>query len=461
MANIDRLVKVDIALNTTGITSEGFSTMIVVGPHAYTTTRVLSIADNADELLDFGFTSDDLIYKAVSSAFKQTPRPTVVKVGRLQCDTVKVGVKTAPATGLVYKIAINSIDANGDPVENNYEYTAQDAEAVTTVLNGLASAITSDSKVNTLYTATVTGENLIIKANDPAHSFSVKAGALLKITGVERADMTIAENMALITAADSDFYGVAYTDHTDDAIMEMAEWNEAHKKLYVTATNTQGAKNAEIKTDILSKLMNKNYYATACFYHENVEEFAESAEMARCFSILPGGETWANKKLAGITTDNLTETEFNAIKAKNGNTFERFRNVAITQRGITAGGEWIDVIRFRDWLEETIKTEVFSSMINMDKLPYTDAGIAIIEGRINAVLELGQNRGGIAPTEYDENGNKNYGFTISVPKASSISANVKAQRILQDVKFTARLAGAIHAVEIKGSLTYENLQDAV
>jgi hypothetical protein len=28
---------------------------------------------------------------------------------------------------------------------------------------------------------------------------------------------------------------------------------------------------------------------------------------------------------------------------------------------------------------------------------------------------------------------------------------------LQDVRFTARLAGAIHVVEIVGSLTYENL----
>ena len=98
-------------------------------------------------------------------------------------------------------------------------------------------------------------------------------------------------------------------------------------------------------------------------------------------------------------------------------------------------------------------------MINSDKLPYTDAGISVIENRINAVLQLGQERGGIAPTEYDTDGNKNYGYTITIPKASSISANVKAQRILQDVKFTARLAGAIHAVEIKGSLTYENLME--
>jgi len=41
--------------------------------------------------------------------------------------------------------------------------------------------------------------------------------------------------------------------------------------------------------------------------------------------------------------------------------------------------------------------------------------------------------------------------------SSSISANQKASRVLQDIYFTARLAGAIHAVIITGALTYESL----
>lgn len=183
--------------------------------------------------------------------------------------------------------------------------------------------------------------------------------------------------------------------------------------------------------------------------------------MSRCFTVYPGGETWANKKLSGITYDGLTETEYVAVTKKGYNTFERFADsVSITQNGKVAAGEWIDVIRFRDWLTETIKTEEFTMLINREKLPYTDAGIAMVESVLNKVLQLGQTRGGIAPTEYDEDGNKIVGYKISVPLASSISANVKAKRVLQDVSFVARLAGAIHAVEIKGSLTYENLTEA-
>jgi len=44
-----------------------------------------------------------------------------------------------------------------------------------------------------------------------------------------------------------------------------------------------------------------------------------------------------------------------------------------------------------------------------------------------------------------------------VPRAASVSTNDKANRILRDLTFSARLAGAIHVAEIKGNLTYQQL----
>lgn len=355
MANLDRIVNVQISLNTTGISKEGFSTLLVVGTHSHSTARVLSYT-SVDDMITDGFSATDAIYLAVADAFSQTPRPSVVKVGR------------------------------------------------------------------------------------------------------RVASETIAETMAAIIAEDSDFYGIILDSKEPDDIMAMAAWTESHIKLFGTSINEDGAKDASVDTDTGSLLKNNNYYRTFWFYHADAEtDFPESAVMARCFAIDPGGETWANKKLAGVTTDGLTETEYNAITAKNGNTFEAIRNVSITQNGKVAAGEWIDVIRFRDWLQEEIATNVFNALINSDKIPFTDAGIAVIESQIKAALDLGQARGGIAPTEYDEDENENLGYTVSVPLSSNISANTKANRTLEDVSFTARLAGAIHAVEITGALTYENL----
>lgn len=457
MANIDRIIKVDISLNTAGISSEGFSTMMVCGPHANSLERVLSITD-VDELLDLGFKSTDSIYQAASDAFAQTPSPSVVKIGRWQCDIVKVKL-TKATQQLEYALTIKYYDDKFQTQQFEARYTSTSEDTADTILTKLKDAFESED-TNPLFAYSVVNEELVIKASVSATSFIVEAGSNTQVSLVEPArDMDVAQNMAKICDADNDFYGIVCTDRSDATVLAMAEWVETHTKLYGVSFNDEAVKNAESKEDIASQLLNRNYFRTYWFYHKTADEYPEAAIMARCFAVLPGGETWANKQIAGVTVDLLTETEYNAITAKNGNTFEKFRNVAITQNGKVAAGEWIDVIRFRDWLVETIQTEEFSMLINRDKLPFTDKGIALVKNTLNAVLVLGQKRGGIAETEYDENNNPNYGYYIDVPLASNISANVKAQRVLQDVKFTARLAGAIHAVEIVGALTYEKLTD--
>ncbi|MBR2140290.1 MAG: DUF3383 family protein [Phascolarctobacterium sp.] len=453
MANIDRVVNVQIALNTAGISSEGFSTMMVVGPHAYGLERVLNVTDS-DELLELGFRADDPIYIAVNDAFSQTPRPREVKVGRIQCDTTKIKLDGDVAVGKEYAVTINTLDEKSNLVEKTTAYIALEGDTAANVLEAIASVISQDAD----YNASVVGEEMSVKASVAENSYFITVNGLLEVTGFEKANISLAENMALITAADDDFYGIIYTSRKQADILEMADWTEAHTKLYATAISEAAVLNAEADTDTGSLLQARNYFRTHWWYHEKAEtEFPEIGITARCFAVAPGGETWANKQLAGFTTNKLRENEYNVITKKNGNTFEPFRNISITQNGKVAAGEWIDVIRFRDWLEETIKTEMFSMLINRDKLPYIDKGIGLVESVLNSVLALGQRRGGIAPTEYDEYGNKNAGYVIEVPLAANISANVKAQRVLRDVKFTARLAGAIHVVEITGSLTYENL----
>lgn len=459
--NIDQIVKVDIALNTAGISKLGFNTIMVCGPHAKTLERVLAISD-PDELLDLGFESTDPIYVAVNTAFSQTPAPSEVKVGRWQCDSIKVGLidEDTVQQGVEYSVDINYYDAqkNVKTITGSYEAVAEDTAS--NVLTQISTALgTADTEK--LFSCSVSGSEVLIKASNSQTTFTVTPNERMKVTLVEQADdIDVAKNMQLISDADDDWYGVVCTDRSDDTVLAMAAWAEGQTKLYGVGLSGDNIKNPESKEDIASKLMAKNYMRSPWWYHADANEFVEVANMARCFSVNPGGETWANKQLSGVTTDDLTQAEINAITAKNGNCFVAVRNISVTQNGKVAGGEWIDVIRFRDWLKEEMQTDLFSMLINRDKLPFTDQGIALVESTMNKVLALGQKRGGIAPTEYDDDGKENLGYTISVPLASSISANNKAQRVLQDCKFTARLAGAIHAIEIYGNLTYENLINA-
>ena len=451
MANLDRVVNVQISLNTTGISVEGFNTMLIVGAHAHSLARVETYTA-ASDMVSAGFGETDPLYLAAVDAFSQTPRPKQVKIGRRQASAVAVNVDTVTSAG-VYKVTVSHMDANSEVVDDVYSYTNSGGDASAIAL-GIKALIDADSSA--VVTATAAGGVLTLTTT-AGDAFMVATSANMS-QSVSAVTETIPQTMAAIVGYDNDWYGWCLASRTQADIMAAAAWTESVRKLFGTSIAEAGAYNPESTTDTGYLLYNDNYYRTFWFYHEKAAtDFPECAVMARCFAILPGGETWALKKLAGVTTDGITETQYNAITRKNGNTFERFRNISITQNGKVAAGEWIDVIRFRDWLQEEITVNVFNALVNSDKIPYTDDGIAIIEAQIRQALELGTRRGGIAPIEYDEDGNENYGYTISVPLSSSISANQKATRVLQDVSFTARLAGAIHVVEITGSLTYENL----
>ena len=446
MANIDRIVSVQIALNTTGISKEGFSTLLIVGA----TTKVLprvSTYTSSVQMIDDGFKADDPLYLMASDFFSQIPHPNVLKVGRRQVDEVSVTVKNVKAEGGIYKLAVKT--ASG---ETEYTYEVQNGDGSAEILEGLETAMASDPTL----TATYANDALTLTNITAGTAFSIIADSDLTVTDASPVE-TIAETMSACVAYDPDFYGVAMASRTDADILAMAQWAEANEKLFGTCVSGSAVLDGSDNTDIASQLMLNNYYRTFSFYHEDTADYPEVGVMSRCFTAVPGSETWANKKLAGVKVDPLTETQFIVLRNKNVNTFERFRNMSLTQTGKVSAGEWIDVIRFRDWLAEEIKVNVLNVIVNNEKVPYTDPGIAIIEGAIRQSLRQGQVNGGIAPVEYDEDGNKNLGYTVEVPLASNISPNQKASRILTDVKFTARLSGAIHVVEIRGSLTYENL----
>jgi len=446
MANIDRIVSVSIALNTAGISKEGFSTLLIVGESTVALPRVSTYTSSV-QMTEDGYSATDPLYLMAADFFSQIPHPNVLKVGRRQVDEVAITCTNVLAEGGIYTVTVTSADGS-----NTYTYTVQNGDDGDDILQGLETAMASDPVV----TASYASSTLTLTNQVAGTAFTVKVDKNLELTNASSSE-TIAETMAACVAYDPDFYGIAMASRTDSDILAMAAWAEANEKLFGTCVEGTDVLDGSDNTDIASQLMLNNYYRTFCFYHEDTSDYPEVAVMSRCFTAVPGSETWSLKRLAGVKVDPLTETQFIVLKNKNVNTFERFRNLSLTQTGKVSAGEWIDVIRFRDWLAEEIKVNVLNVLVNNEKVPYTDAGIAIIEGAIRQSLRQGQVNGGIAPVEYDENGDKNLGYTVTVPLAANISANQKATRILEGVSFTARLSGAIHVVEIRGQLTYENL----
>lgn len=249
--------------------------------------------------------------------------------------------------------------------------------------------------------------------------------------------------------SETGWYGfalVGFNEGTDTKAA--ATWAESNNKLFGFSWT-----GSEIPVDITS------YNRTFAMYYTGKEEntdakYSALALMAKCFGYDPGSETWALKTLAGIPVSDLTNAKVSELEKIPSGYYRTIANRDITQEGKVGSGEWIDIIRFRDWLISEIQSNVFSYLTSNQKVPYTNKGIAGVQNRIEEVLLTAQRTGGIDADSTDENGNTTKGFEVTVPTSSSISATEKKSRKLRNVKFTAKLAGAIHATYIKGTLTY-------
>lgn len=145
-----------------------------------------------------------------------------------------------------------------------------------------------------------------------------------------------------------------------------------------------------------------------------------------------------------MTTDVLSSGKVTAVLNKRGNVYTSVAGVSVTQFGKTFANEWIDTTRFIDWLRSELQIRVYALLINNQKIPYTDLGVDMIKSVIKAVLADGIRAGGLAADPAPE---------VSAPAVADVDSITKGDRILPDVTFTATLAGAIHTLEIDGTLS--------
>ena len=167
-----------------------------------------------------------------------------------------------------------------------------------------------------------------------------------------------------------------------------------------------------------------------------------------------GSETAAFKQLYSVNPADLSSTEQASLKTNHVNYLTTAGGKNITMLGQVLTGEWCDIIRFRDWQKNDMQVSVASLFLSQPKIPFTDGGISLIQNAMEASLQRGQDVGGIAETSYDEDGNESLGYQVFVPEADSVSDTDKAARELTNCKFIAKLTGAVHFVEINGSLAY-------
>lgn len=235
----------------------------------------------------------------------------------------------------------------------------------------------------------------------------------------------------------NDFYYLVSVEQGDDEIAALAEWTSTQEKIYAASTSSE----------TLYNLLSGLYDNVFLLVHDQPRQYPAEGLVALLAPQVIGSYTWTFKTIQGVAPAAYDDTKINDIHAKNACTYIREGGVNITSRGVATSGEYIDIVQATHFIKARMTEAVFRLLATKPKIPYTDAGIAMVVAEVDNVLKQAFKQGIIA----DENGEPLY--TITVPKRADIPANTKAQRVLPDIEWTATIAGAVEKVEIRGVLT--------
>jgi len=246
-----------------------------------------------------------------------------------------------------------------------------------------------------------------------------------------------------IALDNNEFYGVLLTSAADSddvkAIAKAVATDEQYRILGIGSVVADYSTGANLLNDLKTLNIPRNFYIA-----EGIDKnFLEAAWTGKMLPFQPGSATWAYKNLNYAIATQFSIGQREAIKADNGNFYSNIAGRDVTFNGIMTNGDYIDNVIGLDWLDNTIKIDMLQLFFNAPIVPYNNNGIGLVQNILNASLEKGV-----------QNGIINSDFVITVPNYLNIPSSDKATRTLNNVKFTATLAGAIQKVVIQGTVTF-------
>lgn len=283
--------------------------------------------------------------------------------------------------------------------------------------------------------------------DDAGEWFSLEASVIgsLKIEQTHAEPATpLATDLDAINLENSNWYALVTLYNSDAYVKAAAAWVEAAStpKLYACdLSNSETVTLADGGGDTADDLQELGYARTFTCYHPDPSAMFGAAWLGRVLPLDPGSETWKFKTLSGVEAVTTTATHRVNLRAKKCNTYQTVAGRNITWEGNTVDGDFIDVTRGIDWLEDDMTKGVFGVLAGANKIPYTNAGIAMIEKEVRASLNRAIAQGLISDDPVP---------VVTVPRAGNVSAANKAARLLPDVKFSATLQGAVHKVQLSG-----------
>jgi hypothetical protein len=426
------IIEVNITRETQGVSRQGFGTPLFLGTTAegWSAGERVRTYTGIDEVLA-DFPAESAEYTAAQRYFGQEVSPTFIKIGRQILGVASVTGEVTVADAEAFDITMGGLTAS---------YTSGTGATAQSIVIGLLNAFNAEG-LDGVFEDNGDGTFTILPNNTETASVS----GTPNMTLVENTE-GLTDALTAISNEDDDWYFLSTSAHDAESMLEAAGYIQAKQRMYITSYSGIDAYSASATTDPGFRLQELNFDRTAIIYTKDSSEFPECAVVGLQGPKDPGSTTWKFKEVSGVTPAGINTTQSIVLKGtkydygKGYNTFEPKGGRVIFAEGRTVSGEFIDVIRFSHWIAARMVERTFMTLVNSEKIPYTPAGFSIIEGRMREVLNEGVAIGGL------------FSYTVTVPNPRNIDPNSRANRVATGFKFKGILAGAVHAIEISGSL---------
>lgn len=490
LLSIDRIVRVSVNLQPLAARRRNFGVLLLVGSSDVIdpVERIRQYTGIDGVAQDFGLDAPE--YAGAELFFSQTPRPSILQIGRwvrtaspalLRGAIVDGNGATASSwagiTDGAFAVRINGLETS---------ITGLDFSSVTN-LNGVASIITTALASHSAL-CRFDGERFVLATTNTgasstlgyATAISAEGGAgggnatdispLLRWTAatalppINGSDGESPKECVAHLADVGDWYGCVFTEPlTVEQHLDVAGYIEAAPKsrIYgITDTDSRTLDKAHTE-DVASRLkaLKRKRSMVAFSRHPHAVISALGRAFTVNFNANRSTITLKFKQMPGVVAEGLTETQAVALETKRCNVFAAYNNdTAIYQEGVMSGDAYFDEIHGTDWLQNAVQNEVWNLLYqSKTKIPQTNAGVNQIVNVIEAVMGEAVNNGLVAPGVWNADGfgqieRGDYlpkGYYIYVMPVELQPQSEREQRKCPPIQCAIKLAGAIHFVDVQ------------
>jgi hypothetical protein len=436
VSTVSEVIETTIDIRDAAVSQQGFGTPLIAAAHNFWPERVRTFSELIELVTaPLNVPTSHPIYLNAARIKAQKPSPAQFKVGKRD-SLAEQAFELTPrvdAAGTTYKFAVDGVALS---------CTLAAAGTLAAACTAIAAAITgAPALADVTATATATKVTIAGDTDGARHSFSCSSGNIAY--SETTTDPGIEDDLNAIWAADQAWYGLLIDSVGAQEILAAAAWAETQAMLFFPATMDAGCLQAT-DTDVLSQLKASSLQRTIPIWHHRAsEQFPGAAWAGKMLPKAPGSANWANKSLALVDVSELDDTARGNLKGKNCNYYVAVKGIGFTLDGRASGGRFADITHGIDWFDARLEERVVLLFANNDTVPYTDAGIQLIRGQVDAQILAGITAKLIDPAQP---------WSTSVPTVASVDPNDKIARLLRDVRFQYVLQGAVNKVLINGTV---------